>query len=172
MPRFGKPANPRTFEWVVTDPDGTEQVRTFRGRPALPFEDAVEFNRLSSHLVADAWFSRLDFNQKIRAIKDGDDYAVAKKLADDQAAEELGRWEMVLRQVELLVDGPEFVQLLRDTKPDGVEVRKLRDWLEKAVIASITTEVEAAAGVDPTSPKSPDDSPSTEPPGPDSESEG
>lgn len=163
------------FQWFWEDDDGVEQERTFHAKRNLSFEELVEY----------------DTQRIITATVVSQDIKVTtKKLAELGAVDEdnfdseaVGSWlkgradgqndqwtENVDNLLLLVVTGER--QFLRPLLLDGDprDVAELRTDLEALVLGRLQQEVQAVAGVDPTLPPPPSDSPQAEDSGPSSDS--
>lgn len=158
--RFGVSFVGPTFVWAYAAPgdDGDLVMceRTFRAHPGLSFAEQLEYQRSLTMLQATALLEQKKMTAVLEKIgelpDDADTTEELNKLADDVTAGEAQRWAMVIDQTVMLVtpaDREEFRELI--SAGNAADVRVLKEWLVETVITRTKKEVEAVAGVDPTS---------------------
>lgn len=158
--RFGVSFVGPTFVWAYATPgdDGDLVIkeRTFRAHPGLSFDEQLTYQRSLTMLQATALLEQKKMTAVLEKIgelpDDADTTEQLEQLADDVTAGEAQRWAMVIDQTVMLVtpaDREEFRELI--SAGNAADVRALKEHLVETVITRTKTEVEAVAGVDPTS---------------------
>lgn len=158
--RFGVSFVGPTFVWAYAAPDDDGELviceRTFRAHPGLSFDEQLAYQRSLTMLQATAVLEQKRMTAVLEKIgempDDQDTTEQLEKLADDVTAGEAARWAMIIDQTVMLVtpaDREEFRALI--SAGNAADVRALKDHLVDTVITRTKKEVEAVAGVDPTS---------------------
>jgi hypothetical protein len=167
--KFGAVFVGEKFQWYTSDKDGEPIEHEFRARSMMSFDDVITYKQLLAQhrLLGDRLIDQL--KQRGAALDTDDDadddeerWDEVQRLADLAVESERERYELLLQATLMLVHPPhadELRPLLEESNPADVAV--LREWLVKKVIDRIPEQVEAAAGVDPTSPPQPSSSPSS-----------
>jgi hypothetical protein len=165
--RFGVSFVGPSFLWAYTEKaeDSDELVvkeRTFRAHPGLSFEEQLAYTRSLTMLQATAVIEQRHLEKVVAAISelpdDTDPTEALEALADETAEGERKRWALQIDQVTMLVAPAEreaFRTIVSEANP--ADVRALKDHLVGIVVLRTPQIVEAAAGVDPTSPPSSSD---------------
>jgi len=158
--RFGVSFVGPTFTWAYTEPNGDGELvvkeKDFRAHPGLSFDEQLVYQRSLTMLQATAVLEQRRMTQVLEKIgdlpADQDSTPELEKLADDVTAGESDRWAMLIDQLMMLIapaDREEFRPIV--SRGNAADVRELKDYLVELVVNRTKKQVEAAAGVDPTS---------------------
>lgn len=167
--RFGVAMVGPKFKWAWIEPDTTEGADEgalkvvegeFHAHPGFGFDDQVVYQRIGALMQAKAVVEQRRVERTIDIVSKADEEGTdpmdaLTALADEAVENEQQRWGLLIDQVLMLVapiDQGRLRPHLEHANP--ADVRELRDHLVVKVINRAEKAVEAAGGVDPTSPAS------------------
>lgn len=159
------------FTWYWEDTDGGEHEQVFHAKRQLSFEELVEYDTqrviTNTEVSHDARVTVQKLVDLEAAQEETVDFEAVGKWLRERAEGQTGQWDVAVDNILLLV-----IEAERDSlRPlliagDPRDVSQLRADLEEVVLGRVKQEVQVAAGVDPTLPTPPSDSPPAEDSGP------